>query len=286
MLRRLLRTAAVTALVTAAVGLPGVLLTPADAAACGGATGVTVVVEPNGLGGGTSLDCVADGGGDTAASLYPAAGHPLTYAQRQPGYVCRVDGAPASDPCVNTSPASAYWGLWWTDGRSGSWNYSTLGVGSLRIPDGGAVAFVWDQQDGDVRPASAAPVRTATASPSTRPTTRPTSRPSASAGGAGAGSDSAAPSASASASSSAEATSSPTSDASSRPSKEPSASGTPSASASTPSASPSPAAPAADAADAAASDGGLPGWVTALSVVLVVLAALIVTALRRLRGRG
>ena len=54
----------------------------------------------------------------------------LGYATRQPGFVCRVNGAPASDPCVNASPANAYWGLWWADGSQASWTYSSYGVGS------------------------------------------------------------------------------------------------------------------------------------------------------------
>ena len=54
-------------------------------------------------------------------------GFSLTYVQRQPGFVCRINGAPASDPCVNTPPADAYWGLWWSDGKSGSWTYSSVG---------------------------------------------------------------------------------------------------------------------------------------------------------------
>ncbi len=38
---------------------------------------------------------------------------------------------PADDPCVNTPPADAYWGLWWSDGTTGKWTYSSLGAASL-----------------------------------------------------------------------------------------------------------------------------------------------------------
>ena len=41
---------------------------------------------------------------------------PPTYDAASAGYVCRVSGKPADDPCVNTPPADAYWGLFWSDG--------------------------------------------------------------------------------------------------------------------------------------------------------------------------
>lgn len=287
---RAIRAAAATVLVAAALGSPLLNPAPAAAAACGGATGVTVVVEYNGLGGGADLDCVAEGGGDTASSLFPAAGHPLTYAQRQPGYVCRVDGVPTSDPCVNTSPASAYWALYWTDGTSGTWNYSTLGVGSLRVPDGGSVAFVWDDQAGDVRPTTAAPVRPAATSSPT-PTTRPTRTPG---GGGGSGPGATRPSASApagSSSSSPSGSASPAGDSSdgADPGPTPTSSGSASASSATSaSASTSPSPSAASAAPAAtgtgAAEDGLPGWVAALAVAALGIAAGAVVFSRRLRS--
>lgn len=173
-MRRLLALAAAT-LVVAAAG-PVVLAPPASAAACTDAgTGVTVVVDFNDLGGGEQVGCVPDGGGDQASTLFPDAGFVLTYAQQQPGFVCRVKAVPKSDPCVRTSPASAYWGLWWSTGN-GSWTYSSEGVGSLNVPDGGYVAFAWDDQQGQVRPALS-PSHTA-ASPTPTPTTKPSSKPS------------------------------------------------------------------------------------------------------------
>ncbi|MGL5826884.1 MAG: hypothetical protein ACRCYU_19050 [Nocardioides sp.] len=125
---------------------------PAEAAGCPGATGVTVVVDYHQLGGGAVTGCASAGGGKTASSVFPAAGFPLTYVARSPGFVCRVSGKPAADPCVNTPPATAYWSLWWSDGKSGSWTYSTLGVGSLRVPTGGYVAFSWQGQAGKAAP--------------------------------------------------------------------------------------------------------------------------------------
>lgn len=134
---------------------------PAQAAACPAGRGVTVVV-------GSQVGCDPSAGGD-AASNFTDAGHTLTYARREPGFVCRVDGQPASDPCVNASPASAYWGLFWSDGASGTWVYSSLGVGSLTVPAGGSVAFVFQTGGGRTMP-SVAPPRASAPSPTVEPT--------------------------------------------------------------------------------------------------------------------
>ena len=81
-----------------------------------------------------SSRCAPDGGGRTADRLLKDTGHALTYVQRFPAFVCRIDGVPADDPCVNTPPADAYWGLWWSDGESGEWSYSSLGRGLAHDP--------------------------------------------------------------------------------------------------------------------------------------------------------
>ena len=88
----------------------------ASAATCTSAGGVSVVVDYRELGGSTVTACAPDGGGKSATAIFASVGVQLTYATRQPGFVCRVNGQPASDPCVNASPANAYWGLWWADG--------------------------------------------------------------------------------------------------------------------------------------------------------------------------
>ncbi|MCD4535916.1 hypothetical protein LRP67_17650 [Nocardioides sp. cx-169] len=163
----LLLTAA--ALVVAAVGGASA---PAQAAAavaapCSGG-GVTVVVDFHELGGGVDAVCDRDGGGQRAADLFVSVGHPLTYAARQAGFVCRVSGLPQDDPCVTTAPADAYWGLWWSDGESGTWTYSGLGAGALTVPDGGYVALSWDQRGGEARPR----LEPGAASPSATPSAR------------------------------------------------------------------------------------------------------------------
>lgn len=154
---------------------------PAAASVCTSDAGVTVVVDPGALGGAITTVC-DPGSGEVASTRFGQSGFTLTYAQRQPGFVCRVNGVPASDPCVNTSPVDAYWGLFWTDGDSGAWNYATLGATSLDVPDGGAVALAWQQGEarrtpGVAAPVQAAPSPTPTEEPTPTPTKKPTPRP-------------------------------------------------------------------------------------------------------------
>lgn len=171
-LGRLLAAAALVA-AAAGVGVPA----PAVAAACPSAEGVTVVVDFNELGGGVPSVCDDDGGGKKASTLFEDSGFDLSYASRQPGFVCRVSGVPTSDPCVNTAPANAYWGLWWSDGKTGSWSYSSLGAQSLTIPAGGYVAFSWDQSESSAAPSFTPSAHRTEPTPTPTPTPAPTSRP-------------------------------------------------------------------------------------------------------------
>ncbi|RYB95281.1 hypothetical protein EUA93_13605 [Nocardioides oleivorans] len=180
---------------------PGFALGPApsaSAATCTSSGGVSVVVDFRELGGGVITGCAADGGGKSAAAIFQSVGITLTYAQQSPGFVCRVNGAPAADPCRNTSPANATWGLWWSDGTKAAWTYSPYGVGALTVPDGGSVGWSWQQDrpsGGAVPPGAAPPVNPAspTASPSASPTATPTGGSGASGGSGGSGSPTASP---------------------------------------------------------------------------------------------
>jgi hypothetical protein len=162
--------------VVLAVAGAGLVPAPATAAGYCSGSGVNVVVDFGALGGGIQKGC--DGSGNrSAAQAFENTGHHLSYAQRQPGFVCRVDGAPASDPCVSTSPADAYWGLYWSDGTSG-WKYASVAAGSLTVPAGATVAFSW-QNGGDADPpgtAPAAPAPAATATPTRQPTAKATTK--------------------------------------------------------------------------------------------------------------
>ena len=165
------------------VAAPGLVLgsaPAASAATCATSGGVSVVVDYRELGGGTITACSADGGGKSAAAVFASVGVDITYATRQPGFVCRINGVPTSDPCVNTSPSNAYWGLWWADGSKASWTYSSYGVGSLTVPAGGSVAWSWqqDRAAGSSVPPGVAPPVTKTSTPTSTPSPSPTSSPS------------------------------------------------------------------------------------------------------------
>ncbi len=171
---------AAACLLAAAAGV--VPASSASAATCSSADGVSVVVDFHELGGGVRSECVVNGGGDYASSLFKTAGFSLTPVQGQAGFVCRVNGAPSNDPCNNTPPADAYWGLWWSDGTSGEWTYALRGVSSQRVPDGGYVAFSWNGSAArsypGVSPTAHPAAPTPTSKPSTKPSTKPTKKPS------------------------------------------------------------------------------------------------------------
>ncbi|GAB3158831.1 hypothetical protein GCM10027290_62720 [Micromonospora sonneratiae] len=103
----------------------------AQAAACTGTTGVTVVVDFTALGGGVQVGCAL---GDPATGLaaLQGAGFAVTGTARWGlAFVCRINGLPtsATEPCVNTPPATAYWSYWHAP-SGGAWSYSTSGASS------------------------------------------------------------------------------------------------------------------------------------------------------------
>jgi hypothetical protein len=196
--RRRLR-AARTGLVAAAslvALLPSVLagaVRPANAAApesaCDDATGVTVVVDFADLGGGVEVRCA---GWPVASGLdaLDKAGFDVDLVLTQPGFVCRIDGVPADDPCQVTPPADAYWAYYEAD-RGGDWHYSIRGPASTH-PEEGSVegwAFGDSRQPGvpppppyeepteppptQTEPPPSSPPHSAPQSPSRTPTSDP-----------------------------------------------------------------------------------------------------------------
>lgn len=129
--------------------LPVAVSVPAHAAACVKGTGVTVVVQGQGI---NSTTCVL-GTKAKASVKFAEAGHRLDRAALESGFfVCRVDGRPASDPCGKASPADAYWALYHADGLGGSWVYSSVGVAGLDRSAGQWVAFVFQDSHSATRP--------------------------------------------------------------------------------------------------------------------------------------
>lgn len=282
--------AAVTLTAAASLAVP---LAPASASTCATASGVTVVVDFHELGGGSQAVCDAGGAGKTAAAQFADAGFSLDRVARQPGFVCRVDDKPESDPCQNTPPADAYWGVWWSDGKSGSWTYSSQGVDSLTVPEGGYVALSWNGS-------------TARSAPGTSPTPHPAASPSPSSQPS---SPHASPSGHNTPPASGHATSVPTGSPTTAAGS-PSASGSPSAGASpvghrkkersatsgpsalasgsassSPDVSPGTDGPAPAASDPAdPGDSGLPGWVAPAAIGLLFVGAAGTAVVRRRRG--
>lgn len=126
--------------------------------------GVTVIVDSHP---GVRSVCDAHGAGVDALTLLTRNGWRVTDVATEPGFVCRIDGQPATS-CAQTPPESAYWSLWSSDGAGSGWTYATLGAGSLTVPAGGSVAFSWDDRPGDVRP-SVPPQTTAGATTTAQP---------------------------------------------------------------------------------------------------------------------
>ena len=146
----------------AAILAVGFLLVPGPppaagfAGPCPGTTGVTVVVDYQGLGGGVVVQC-AGGSPATGFKALIAAGFDIEEVRNVPGFLCRIDGSPglARDPCINTPPASAYWSYWHA-ARGGAWSSSQEG-GKTRTPPVGSVDG-WSFSD-DGSPGEASPPR-------------------------------------------------------------------------------------------------------------------------------
>lgn len=282
-MRRLVVRLAAGAFLALAAGLS--VPAAAQASTCATAHGVTVVVDFHQLGGGVQTGCDAGGGGRTAAAQLTDVGHVLTYAQRQPGFVCRVDGAPSSDPCVNTPPDDAYWSLWWSDGISGTWSYSSAGVGSLQVPDGGYVALSWQSGTGRAEPGvapKAHPAASPSPSASSHPTASATPQPSPTPASTNpASTPPPAPTASA------KPRTAPRSPASSVPVRRHHLHALIEGKASRPAHGPAATHTAAPtAATTADSSSGLPGWVAAGVIGLLFAAAAAVAVVRRKRSGG
>nr|WP_091254043.1 hypothetical protein [Micromonospora matsumotoense] len=120
------------------VSWPGSPATAAGSAGyCPDASGVTVVVDFHELGGGTVVRC-APGAQATGLAALKNAGFEVTGTLRWgEGFICRIGGKPsaASEKCVDTPPASAYWSYWHAP-NGGGWAYSDKGVLNRKPPAG------------------------------------------------------------------------------------------------------------------------------------------------------
>jgi hypothetical protein len=148
----------------------------ADAAACSGTTGVTVVVDYGSLGGGVRTGCTGGNPGSGLSAL-TAAGHSYSFVPRFVGLVCQIDARP--NPC-NGAPSSAYWSYWHAE-RGKGWSYSQEGAGTYH-PAPGTVegwAFGAGRQPAIAPPVAPAPPPPPAPKPTTKPAPKPTAQPPA-----------------------------------------------------------------------------------------------------------
>jgi hypothetical protein len=96
---------------------------PAYAAACGGKTGVTVVVDFTKLHGKVKIGCDHKRPANGLAAL-KRAGFSYTFVPGMPGFICTIDHRPKK---CNGAPVSAYWSYWHAKPH-GKWSYSNLGA--------------------------------------------------------------------------------------------------------------------------------------------------------------
>ncbi len=165
-------TTARSSVLLAAILAVGFLLVPGPPPAagfdgpCPGTTGVTVVVDYQGLGGGVVVQC-AGGSPATGFKALIAAGFDIEEVRNVPGFLCRIDGSPGldRDPCINTPPASAYWSYWHA-ARGGAWSSSQEGGKTWRPPAGSVDG--WSFSD-DGSPGEASPPRIDPPAASTTP---------------------------------------------------------------------------------------------------------------------
>ncbi|MBA2417203.1 MAG: hypothetical protein H0V64_15225, partial [Geodermatophilaceae bacterium] len=142
-----------TALFTAStLWAPG----PAQAAACTGGSGVTVVVD-FGRYGGVQTGCAGDP--TNGLSALSQAGFSVALVTGQ-AFVCRIDGVPPAedDACVRTPPETAYWSYWQAPPGGGSWTYGGQGAGNSQPVDGATEGWAFGP---GAPPGIAPPVNTA-----------------------------------------------------------------------------------------------------------------------------
>jgi hypothetical protein len=154
--------------------------------------GVTVVIDYQGLGGGTQATCALGlGSGANGRSALSAIGASTQgTAHDGDAFVCRLNGRPSAsevlslpsgdyqETCENTPPSNAYWSYWYAD-NGGSWTYSTSGAGQHRVKAGGFEGWSFNLGGANAPAPRFAPAKVAAPAPV----------PPAGGNGSGAGSD-------------------------------------------------------------------------------------------------
>jgi hypothetical protein len=170
-MRLVARFVAVAGLVVAGgLALPG---GAAQAAACSGSTGVTVVVD---YGSSSSTLCAAD---DTSAMRVLTKVASVVSPAQYPGtVVCKINSVPADQSCQRMPPANAYWAFFHAT-RGGSWTYSSSGVADYNPAPGTVIGFAFGSggAPSSPPPAAVAPKPSPKPSPSSSSSRPPTPTP-------------------------------------------------------------------------------------------------------------
>ena len=152
--------AAAGLVVAGGLALPG---GAAQAAACSGTTGVTVVID---YGSTSSTLCGPDASSAIRVLTSVAS---VTYPPQYQGtVVCQINSVP-SQPCTRMPPQSAYWAFFHAT-RGGSWVYSSSGVAEYDPPAGSVIGFAFGSGGAPSSPPPAAAPK-----PSPRPSPSSTS---------------------------------------------------------------------------------------------------------------
>jgi hypothetical protein len=166
-MRLLARLVAVAGLVvTGGLALPG---GAAQAAACSGTSGVTVVID---YGSSSSTLCAADRSSAMAVLQNVAA--VVSPAQYPGTVVCKLNGVPSSQTCQRMPPQSAYWAFFHA-ARGGSWSYSSAGVADYDPAPGTVIGFAFGSggAPSTAPPAATVPKQSTKPSPSSSSSIRP-----------------------------------------------------------------------------------------------------------------
>jgi hypothetical protein len=148
---------AVTALPASAIdtgkGTPGY---------CPDATGITVVIDFQELGGTTIVRC-AQGDQATGHAALKNAGVQIAGTSRWgEALVCRIEGKPGAndESCKDTPPPGARWSYWYAP-NGGAWKYSEWGAMDRKPPPGSfeGWSFSKDKTDTTTPPPRIAPIR-------------------------------------------------------------------------------------------------------------------------------
>jgi len=170
---------------------------PASAAGydgyCRDASGTTVVVDLQQLGGGVVVRCAASlPSGATGLDALRAAGVPYEGVRRYgDAFICRLYGKPSAsvalpvqgnpgyrEQCIDTPPAAAYWS-YWSASNGGRWIYSQYGVRNRSALRGGfeGWSFALNATSATLPPPRLRPTRPAGAAPKPSPTSPPSTAP-------------------------------------------------------------------------------------------------------------